>query len=78
MSTLKAINFQHPTAANANMTLTSNGSLQLGQVPFLEMTQTIAANYTINTGMNAFTPGPISVANGVSVTVPNGSFWIVS
>jgi hypothetical protein len=52
--------------------------VQLGQVPFLEMTQTIAADYTINTGMNAFTPGPISVANGVFVTVPNGSFWIVS
>lgn len=78
MSTLKAINLQHPSSANTNLVLTSNGSVSLDQVPFLEMAQTISTNYTINTGRNAFSAGPVQVANGVFVTIPDGSYWSVT
>lgn len=38
---------------------------------------TISASYTIATGDNAMSTGPISVASGVVVTVPTGSRWVV-
>lgn len=44
---------------------------------FYENDITINTNYTITTNKNAGTFGPVSVANGVTVTVPNGSTWTV-
>lgn len=38
---------------------------------------TISANYTIATGDNAMSAGPVSVASGVTVTVSSGSRWAV-
>lgn len=42
---------------------------------FYENTQTITADYTITSGKNAVTAGPITVNSGVVVTVPSGSVW---
>lgn len=39
--------------------------------------QTISNNYTIPSGQNALTAGPITIANGITVTVPAGSVWTV-
>ena len=39
--------------------------------------QTITTNYTIPTGQNAMCAGPITISNGVSVTVSDGSVWTV-
>jgi hypothetical protein len=38
---------------------------------------TVSASYSLPSGSSAFSVGPISVANGQSVTVPNGSRWVV-
>jgi hypothetical protein len=38
----------------------------------------IAANYTIASGNNAISAGPITVNSGVTVTVPSGSTWTVT
>lgn len=38
---------------------------------------TISASYTIATGDNAMSAGPVSVASGVTVTVSSGSRWAV-
>jgi hypothetical protein len=38
---------------------------------------TITANYTIPTGKNAGTFGPVTINSGVSVTVPSGSAWSI-
>jgi hypothetical protein len=38
---------------------------------------TVSANYTIPTGYNAVSAGPVTVASGVVVTVPSGSTWVV-
>jgi hypothetical protein len=35
------------------------------------------ANYTIAAGTNGFSVGPITTANGVSVTISSGSRWVV-
>ena len=37
----------------------------------------ISANYTITSGNNAMSSGPITVNSGVTVTVPTGSRWVV-
>ena len=42
-----------------------------------ENASVIAANYTIGTGNNATSAGPITINSGVVVTVPSGSTWVV-
>ena len=37
----------------------------------------VAQSYTITSGKNAMSAGPITLANGVIVTIPNGSVWTV-
>jgi len=44
---------------------------------FVETSTTITSNYTISTGYNAITAGPVSVANSVVVTIPSGSNWVI-
>lgn len=37
----------------------------------------VAANYTIPTGSNAMSAGPLTVNSGIAVTVPSGSTWVI-
>lgn len=46
-------------------------------VPIYENLQTISANYTVPTGSNAMSAGPVTIANGVTVTVSDGSVWTI-
>lgn len=43
----------------------------------VENNSQINANYTITTGANAMSVGTITIASGVTVTVPSGSNWVV-
>jgi len=38
---------------------------------------TVSASYTIPTGDNAMSVGPITVSSGQSVTVPSGQRWVI-
>ena len=38
---------------------------------------TIAANYTVDTGFNGLSAGPVTVNSGITVTVASGSAWTV-
>ena len=44
---------------------------------FYENETNVTDDYTINTGFNAMSAGPITVDGGVTVTVPDGSVWTV-
>lgn len=44
---------------------------------FIENGQTVTQNYTLSTGKNAGSFGPISINSGVTVTVPSGQTWTV-
>lgn len=44
----------------------------------IEFSPTIAGDYTISTGRNALSAGPVSIANGNVVTIPSGSVWTVT
>jgi hypothetical protein len=37
----------------------------------------LTTSYCITTGTNAITKSPFNIANGVTLTVPNGSYWVV-
>jgi hypothetical protein len=38
---------------------------------------TVATSYTIPTGSNGLSAGPVSVNSGVTVTIPSGSTWVI-
>ena len=44
----------------------------------IEFSQNISRNYTITTGRNALSAGPVSIANGNVVTIQSGSVWTVT
>ncbi len=48
-----------------------------GDDVFYENGQTVTTNYTITTGKNAVSAGPITINTGVTVTIPTGSVWSV-
>ncbi len=72
--------------ANSALSNTNNtvfeGNLRVSytvSVPaFYENDANITMNVTISTGRNAFSAGPVAIANGVFVTIPDGSFWSVT
>lgn len=73
-------------AGTTGQVLTSNGSgaptwavAEAGAKSgvFYENNTTVAADYTITSGKNAMTAGPISIADGVTVTIPDGSTWVI-
>ena len=43
----------------------------------IEMADDIAANLTITSGKNALAVGPLTIATGVTVTVPSGQVMVV-
>jgi hypothetical protein len=72
---------------SANEVLTTNGSGVLtweaagGNTTtngLYEHAHTISANYSITSGNNAMTAGPITINSGVSVTIPTGSTWVIA
>ena len=44
---------------------------------FYENSQAVTTDYTITSGKNAMSAGPITINNGVSVTVPSGSTYTI-
>jgi len=75
-------------SGNSGKYLTTNGSAASWAVldtdantttkGLYEHAHTIAANYSITSGNNAMTAGPITINSGVSVTVPTGSTWVIA
>lgn len=44
---------------------------------FWENGQTVTSNYTITSGKNAMSAGPITIDTGITVTVPDNSVWTI-
>jgi len=59
----------------------STGDLTAPQVVasngIIVSSKTVSNNYSIASGSNAMSVGPVTVATGKSVTVPSGSRWVV-
>jgi hypothetical protein len=75
-------------SSNSGKYLTTNGSAASWAVldtdantttkGLYEHAHTIAANYSITSGNNAMTAGPITINSGISVTIPTGSTWVIA
>lgn len=64
----------------------SNNIIQVGGIGasgggvdavFYENDQEVTVNYTITSGKSASSTGPISINSGVTVTIPDGSRWVI-
>ena len=40
-------------------------------------TTTVSTNYTVPSGSNAFSVGPVTVSSGYAITVSSGQRWVV-
>ena len=61
---------------NAAPTWADAGGAAAGGVIY-ENSTTISSNYTLTTSKNGFSVGAITIASGVTVTVPSGQRWVV-
>jgi hypothetical protein len=82
--------FSNATSGTASTLFTSNakylykpstGELQASVLNasngIVVNSQTVAASYSIPSGSSAMSTGPVTVASGVTVTVPTGGKWII-
>jgi len=44
---------------------------------FVETDQIVLSDYTLTSGKNAMTAGPVSINTGVTVTIPTGAVWSI-
>ena len=63
-------------SAGERLRITSGGNVRVSS-GVIENAKTISSNYTVSTNFNAMSAGPMTVASGVSVTVPSGSAWTI-
>lgn len=56
-----------------------SGDLVLGaqQDVFYENSQTLSTSYTITSNKSAMSAGPVTLATGVTATIPSGSRWVI-
>jgi hypothetical protein len=60
--------------ANGNVVLTGNITAGNG---IIANATTVGTNYTIASGTNGFSVGPVTISSGVAVTVTSGQRWVV-
>jgi len=48
-----------------------------GDQVFVQNQRVVTTSYTLTTGYNAESVGPITINSGVTVTVPSGARWVV-
>lgn len=65
------------SAAGVKWAAAAAGGSNITTLGMWENALTISSNYTITSGNSAMSAGPITIASGVSVTVPSGSRWVV-
>jgi hypothetical protein len=65
------------TAGKPAWAAAGGGGSNITALGLWENSATISANYTIGSGNNAQSAGPITISSGVTVTVPSGSTWVV-
>ena len=58
------------------VTGSGNTAVQLNSA-IVESSNTIYSNYTMSTGRNGYSVGPVTVLTGKSITVPTGQKWVV-
>lgn len=52
-------------------------SVTIVGIGFVENSTTLDTNYTLADNRNAMTAGPVTVADGITITVGNNSTWSI-
>lgn len=65
------------TNGSGTLSWATGGSSNITAQGLWENNKTISSNYSVTSGNNALSAGPITVASGVVVTVPSGSVWTI-
>ena len=65
------------TDGSGNLSFTTVSSPAKASGALIVNTTTVSENYTVPSGSNAFSVGPITVASGYAVTVSSGQRWVV-
>ena len=58
-------------------TSTNSPQINLTVAPFYGATPYVNTDFTVANTYNELTPGPVTVANNITVTVANGATWTV-
>ena len=66
------------TAVIQDLTYTANAPQLRASNGIMVNSQTVAANYTVASGDNALSAGPVTISTGITVTVSSGSVWVVA
>jgi hypothetical protein len=90
---LSSISTQHLSAGAVTTQIIANGAITEAKIDpnakirgatgggtdrvFYENDQIVTTAYTITSGKNAMTAGPITINDGIAVTIPDGSTWTV-
>ena len=53
-----------------------NTAIQLGNA-IIESSNTVYNSYTLTTGKNGYSVGPITILTGKSITIPTGQRWVI-
>ena len=53
-----------------------NSAVQFNST-IIESANTIYSSYTLTTGRNGYSVGPVTILTGKSVTIPTGQKWVV-
>jgi hypothetical protein len=53
------------------------GAYHVNSVFLAETSITITSNQTLTTGMNGFSVSPVTLADGVTLTIPDGATWLI-
>lgn len=65
-------------SSNVTWTVAEIGAAQSGAGgAILETKNSITANYTLTSDYNGITAGPVSIASGVTVTIPSNASWVI-
>ena len=65
--------------ANAVIKVGGGGAVGGGvDAVFYENDQVVNNDYTITAGKNAMSAGDITISDGVTVTIPTGSRWVIN
>lgn len=66
-----------PFDGTANVSISTGATGGGGDQAFYETDNSITSSYTVTSSRNALSVGPITILDGVTVTVPDGSAWVV-
>jgi hypothetical protein len=65
------------TDGSGNLSFTTVSSPAKASGALIVNTTTVGENYTVPTGSNAFSVGPITISSGFAITVSSGQRWVV-